>query len=451
MMTAPILVALGGCDSSPQSLGNSVVSVLRGATPTPTEPRKATLSISQTGGSPFQRDTLRNLNQAIPAERNVQVDPKPIDVSGTPADQQADNYAQYIASATNSDRPDVIAVTPAQLQAFAKANVLLDLGPLLKVERWYKAGDFIGNILKVGQLRGKLLALPVQASAEVLLYSRQTFQSLGQQTPKAEWTWDDALNAARAMTIRGRDAASTRWGFFINATTPSFVSLAWQRGAQVISDDGAQIDITEPGTIQAIEFLASMILVHKVAAPLDQLPAPDTARNAFPPAFTSLTTGQAAMASQILPSVGIPWWRQRDAMILAPLPSTGHRVVLGSADLLIAIPRKPNDEAHSLNSLRAILEAADRMMLMPTRQSGQTGQDPRMTNAGISPGDADTLTTSLSIARFVPGDLNITAQMSKLLESELMVPVLTGRKAALAAAQDVQQQLQQTKAVQQDW
>lgn len=61
----------------------------------------------------------------------------------------------------------------------------------------------------------------------------------------------------------------------MTAAAPSLFSLAWQQGAIVATGDG-RLDLAEPGTVRAAEFLADLVHGQRVAPPLDATLPADT-------------------------------------------------------------------------------------------------------------------------------------------------------------------------------
>jgi hypothetical protein len=139
------------------------------------------------------------------------------------------------------------------------------------------------------------------------------------------------------------------------------------------------------------------------------------------------------MASMVLS--GPVWWHagNYDGTELAELPEQ-RRGVLGTAPILVAVPRGAPDLKHSLNALRGLVEAAPSALLLPARRNGPPL---RQMNTFLTEADATTLGSALGALRFLPGDFPLT-QLAPLLDRELMLPALTGRKPPRVAVRDAQ-------------
>jgi hypothetical protein len=251
------------------------------------------------------------------------------------------------------------------------------------------------------------------------------FEEAGAPPPRPDWGWADLLRAARTISRGPGGGRSGRWGLLVGPRAPSLFSLAWQQGAQVVAPDGSRIDLTEAGTVRAVEFLVDLIQGEGVAPAVDERD---------PRRFVELwAQRELAMASMVLS--GPVWWHagNYDGTELAELPEQ-RRGVLGTAPIVVGVPRGAPDLKHSLNALRGLVEAAPGALLLPARRNGPPL---RQRNTFLTEGDATALRSALGAARFLPGDFPLT-QLAPLLDRELMLPALTGRKPARLAARDAQ-------------
>lgn len=180
-------------------------------------------------------------------------------------------YARQLATLSGKAVPDLVLLDSRFAAALAKADVLADLGPLLRTERWFRAEDYAGDVLAAGRVRGRQLALPLAVFADTLLYDSRAFEAGSVAPPRPDWLWSDLLGSAQALTGPGR------WGLYLRATgsarpfeaSPSLWTIAWQRGASLIDRDGLGMTLTEPGMLDALEFLADLVGRHAVARPPD--------------------------------------------------------------------------------------------------------------------------------------------------------------------------------------
>jgi ABC-type glycerol-3-phosphate transport system substrate-binding protein len=281
------------------------------------------------------------------------------------------------------------------------------------------------------------VALPISTTVEVLLYNRQAFQSRGIAFPQNGWTWDQLATAAKALTTVSPGGGAGRWGFSILPGLPSLWTMAWQRGARVVSDDGTQIDLGEPGTLRAMEFLADLIQAHEVAPRRDTQTLSNPSQ-ASGDELRDLDAGAIAMATAF--SAGSTWWRPQGIpnVALAELPRADQKVWVGYASML-AIPATAPDPPHSLNGLRALLDASAVGVQLPARKGAD---DLRKINELLTEGEASALSDALNAVRYLPSEFPGDVIFS-LLSTAYLIPILTGQKDPAQAAKDAQPVVQE--------
>jgi len=398
------------------------------ATPTPSEPRPVRIGRPDLDLFAFWSTRFQNLNHRLNPERNVKLTTAAIGVGAPTAMDLPAAYAQALGALSGSEVPDLVMSGPEEinaLSALTRAGVLHDLGPILKAESWFRSGDFHSNLLRAGLAQGKQSAIPLSVGAEVMAYSKRRFDEAGLEPPPAGWRWDTLVGIAKTLTRPASGDTPPRWGLHIGRASPTFVSLAWQHGAEVVAEDGARIRLDEPGTIQAIELLRDFVHTHKIAAP------PDATAQLWNRMFRGLSSGESAMGSFV--AGGAVFWRGFGDIQVTELPTTERRVILGTTPLLIGIPAKAPDLKHSLNALRAMVEASpDGMFLPPVKGT----RDIRRTDSLMLDSEASAYVSALDQVRFLSADTPLHAYPA--IEAEFLFPVLRGERKTAEAAQSAQ-------------
>jgi ABC-type glycerol-3-phosphate transport system substrate-binding protein len=426
LAASTVLPLVAACQALPVTLG--------GPTPTPAAPRLLRVGIPSTYS--FFDAMLHNVGSHLAPARHVRLETTPIEIRALQFTEVAADYARAVKALQASSAPDLLVTDWDLLAPLGRAGLIKDLGPHLQGQDWFKPADFYGNGVQAGQFRGKQLALPISASVEALLYNRAAFQSSGVGVPQNGWTWDQLATAAKALTTATPGGTNGRWGLSIIPGLPSLWTLGWQRGAQVLSDDGTQIYLSEPGTIAAMGVLADLILNAKVAPRRDAA----SLRNVNQLSLDeqrALNVGEIAMASAF--SDGSIWWRSGGVgnVALAELPAAERKVWVGYATML-SIPTNAPDPEHSLNGLRALLDASATGLYLPARKGAD---NLRQVEELLTDTEASALQDALSGVRYLPSDFPSNAILP-LLWSEYFTPILTGQKDPLQAGKDAQPTIQ---------
>lgn len=145
---------------------------------------------------------------------------------------------KLLAAAAAGDMPDALDIdgpTVAQL---------VDAGLLMPIDRWIgpeDRGDFLPTIIEQGTIDGRLYALGAFDSALVLYYDRTMLHAAGVGLPDGEsgWTWEEFLDACRALRAAGMDPVALHMGETADEWfTYGFSPLIWSAGGELISADG---------------------------------------------------------------------------------------------------------------------------------------------------------------------------------------------------------------------
>ena len=105
----------------------------------------------------------------------------------------------------------------------------------------------------------------------ILFYNAELFDKAGVAYPNENWTWDDFLSAAQALTIREGDETvqwGTAWGY-LTAWDGGWWQLVWTRGGQVLDTNfnPKHMYLDSPEVIESWQWLQDLVYKWKVAPP----------------------------------------------------------------------------------------------------------------------------------------------------------------------------------------
>jgi multiple sugar transport system substrate-binding protein len=224
-------------------------------------------------GSPVEVVFMRPANQAAADAYNAQAaafNAKQTRFTGrfeAPALAQGEAWeAKLTAMIAGESAPDVFLVGQEPLPAMAHAGMLLVLDPYMKRDaREVDANDFFPSHLAGGRWLGRQVGLTADGCALLTYYNLTLFQQAGMPAPKATWTWTDYLDAARRLTVKDGGGQVIQAGAIPAGGTNQFWLWLWSNGADMFSPDFKQVRLTEPAALEALQFLADLILRHGVA------------------------------------------------------------------------------------------------------------------------------------------------------------------------------------------
>jgi multiple sugar transport system substrate-binding protein len=193
---------------------------------------------------------------------------------------------------TAGTMPDAGMVQEASVQTFAAAGLLAN------VSNMYPANDRPLDSVTFKDARGNPVAYSSANEILLLYYNKDMFDRAGVPYPPTNvanaWTWDQFVDVAKRLTLDRNNRTPNDAGFDRNNIVQYGASvnpLAWQlevwtlsNGGGFYSSDGRSVIIDRPESIEAIQRVADLYLVHGVApfrAGLtdDQIPATIVAGN----------------------------------------------------------------------------------------------------------------------------------------------------------------------------
>lgn len=167
------------------------------------------------------------------------------------ADIAADgDCVQWFGSITNKeDRAAVLPIEP-----------FLDADPAL-----IKA-DFYATAIDQFSYQGQLWGLPAEMSIPIIVYNKVLFDAAGVPYPTIDWTMDDFLETAVALTV-GNDPETKQYGFMTQEFEINDLTYFMERlGGQFLDEtvDPPQLTLTHPATVEAMRWFTSLTTEYDV-------------------------------------------------------------------------------------------------------------------------------------------------------------------------------------------
>jgi multiple sugar transport system substrate-binding protein len=172
-----------------------------------------------------------------------------------------------ITQIAGGEQLDVIMIAVEGIPLLGSKKILMPLEPLIGPDPEAKViiDDTHPLLLSMLQYQGKQLEMPFSWNNMVMYYNTKIFEDKGLEPPKEGWTWDDFLGVSKQVaSVKGTADdlyAYSFWGggmfgmcawYFVNGTSP-------------LTDDWMDSNMLDPKVAETLQFLADLILVHKVA------------------------------------------------------------------------------------------------------------------------------------------------------------------------------------------
>jgi multiple sugar transport system substrate-binding protein len=149
--------------------------------------------------------------------------------------------------------PDVFELNYENFVTFASRGTLAPLDERLAADPTLAEDTFYPAALEAFAYEGVQYGLPITFSTVVLFYNQDLFDAAGIAYPTDDWTWDDVMTAAEAIS----DPANRVWGIYQPVQFWEFYKVAQAAGGGL--EVGAEVAIDTPENRAALEYLVGKI------------------------------------------------------------------------------------------------------------------------------------------------------------------------------------------------
>ena len=113
-------------------------------------------------------------------------------------------------------------------------------------------------------------AFPYALVTTCLFYNMDMFDEAGLTYPNSDWTWNDFLKAAKALTKdTNKDGTIDQWGYFFYGRYAHVESWVYANDGYLIDRASMRFEPDANG-MAALKFLTDLVLVEKVAPPFKE-------------------------------------------------------------------------------------------------------------------------------------------------------------------------------------
>ncbi|MBB6351066.1 ABC transporter substrate-binding protein [Nonomuraea muscovyensis] len=177
-----------------------------------------------------------------------------------------DQFSQVITSAAAAGKlPDVIGALPLASVRELETNDLLDTETPAKVVDQLGRETFSPRALELSTSDGKLLGVPSDGWAQLLLYRKDLFDKAGLQPPQ---TYEAVEAAAKRLNTGGVAGITLAIAPKDTFTAQSFEHVALANGCQLV-DDAGNVTLGSPQCVRAISFYTGLARDYSVKGKQD--------------------------------------------------------------------------------------------------------------------------------------------------------------------------------------
>lgn len=188
-----------------------------------------------------------------------------------PVPKQGDHMAKLTTAFASGAPPDLFLLNYRRFGQFGYRDVLEPLGARLGAPSGGTLTEdaFYPQALDAFRVNGTLTCLPQNVSSLVVYYNAALFRAAGLgDAPKAEWTWQDFLAAAKAMTKdTDGDGKTDVYGLGVEPNMIRLAPFVWQAGGEVVDDTAKPTRTALLGDreVEAMKFFIELRRINKVS------------------------------------------------------------------------------------------------------------------------------------------------------------------------------------------
>lgn len=183
-----------------------------------------------------------------------------INHTNVPVPSWADYVTKLATQTAGGNPPDLVNLAIEGTQQAVSRNLLAPLTPHLDSS---PVADLVKKmppgLIDAFTVGGNLYQLPTGWQTMAVFYNPEIFAAAGVAEPEPDWTWDDFLEKATALTGGDVMGFALTWGFF--QLHPWWLT----NDARAVTDDLSAPNLTAAGFVEAVQFIHDLIRVHKVS------------------------------------------------------------------------------------------------------------------------------------------------------------------------------------------
>lgn len=211
--------------------------------------------------------------------------------------------------------PDVTLMNYRRYGAFMANGLLEPVGPYLAASELIQPDDFYPITIDAFTWDGEITCIPQNISSLVVYYSEDLFNAANLPFPTDDWTWDDFVKTAVALTQDfDNDGTIDQYGLGVDPSLYRLAPFVWQNGGPITNSDDfpTRLTLTRPPSQAALQWFVDLRQQHGVV--------PNRVEEAALDSESRFIGGSTAMF--LNSRRGTPTYREIDGFVwdVAPLP-----------------------------------------------------------------------------------------------------------------------------------
>jgi len=195
-----------------------------------------------------------------------------INTTWVPPENYYDKLKVRIAS---GNAPDLMRIVIEQYQDLADRGAFLDIQPYVdkdvesNPEFASQMDDYFNILIDALEYNDSLYGLPGDWNNAIIFYNKDLFDEAGVEYPRADWTVEEFLAAARELTKDNNgDGKTDQYGYLV--TGDWFDCIApwiYTFDGSILNEDWSKAEINSPKSVEGIKFINDLVNKYEVSPP----------------------------------------------------------------------------------------------------------------------------------------------------------------------------------------
>jgi multiple sugar transport system substrate-binding protein len=180
---------------------------------------------------------------------------------------QGDHMTKLSAAFASGSPPDVFIINYRRYGQLASKGVIEPAGPLMQKSGVLQESDYYPQSLDAFRYQGTLMCVPQNISNLEVYYNKDLFAANNVAEPTADWTWDDFLAAAQAMTRdTNGDGTMDTHGLGVEPQLIRLAPFVWANGGDIVDnpDKPTKLTLDTPEAREALQWFVDLQRSYKV-------------------------------------------------------------------------------------------------------------------------------------------------------------------------------------------
>jgi multiple sugar transport system substrate-binding protein len=192
--------------------------------------------------------------------------------------------------------PDVFDMWEGYVAPYAANGVLMNLTPFVEADPEWKMDDFQPAAVAASSYKGQLYTIvrDFYPGPAMFYYNKDVFDQAGQEHPTFDWDWEKMRTAAIALSKdNDGDGKVDQWGLAFDPWFVVWLFWVWSNGGDLFNADETRCALTEPQSVEVLQFWADLVNKDLCAIPSAEASAMQGSSNAFRTGAIAMYLGYA--------------------------------------------------------------------------------------------------------------------------------------------------------------